>query len=39
MKDFLYEMEIEWMKIATIDYEKIFFQSIPYHALSTAQVK
>ena len=32
-KIFFYGMEMEWKKIATIEYGKIVFHSIPYHAL------
>ena len=34
---FLYGMEMEWNKIASTEYGKT--SSIPYHALSTTQVK
>ena len=30
---------MEWTKIATMEYGKIVFHSIPCHALSTTQVK
>ena len=30
---------MEWTKIAGMEYGKIVFHSIPYHALSTTQVK
>ena len=33
MEDFLYGMEMEWKKIASMEYGKIVFHSIPYHAL------
>ena len=33
MEDFWYGMEMEWKKIAIMDYGKIVFHSIPYHAL------
>ena len=33
MEDFWYGMEMEWKKIASIEYRKIVFHSIPYHAL------
>ena len=33
----IFSMELK--KIASVEYEKIVFHSIPYHALSTAQVK
>ena len=33
MEDFRYEMEMEWNKIASMEYGKIAFLSIPYHAL------
>ena len=31
-KIFLYVMEIEWKEITNVEYEKIIFRSIPYHA-------
>ena len=34
MKDFCYGMEMEWKKIASMEYRKIVFHSIPYHALA-----
>ena len=34
MEDFWYGMEMEWKKIASMEYGKIVFHSIPYHALS-----
>ena len=35
MEDFRYgmEMEMEWKKIASMEYGKIVFHSIPYQAL------
>ena len=33
MEDFQYGMEMEWKKIACMEYGKIIFHSIPYHAL------
>ena len=33
MEDFQYGMEMEWKKIASMEYGKIVFHSIPYHAL------
>ena len=33
MEDFKYEMEMEWKKIASVEYGKIIFHSIPHHAL------
>ena len=33
MEDFWYGMEMEWKKIASIEYGKIIFHSLPYHAL------
>ena len=33
MEDFWYGMEMEWKKIASMEYGKIIFHSIPYHAL------
>ena len=39
MEDFWYGMEMEWKKIASMEYGKIVFHSIPYHALKlTTQV-
>ena len=38
MEDFWYGMEMEWKKIASMEYGKIFFHSIPYHALLIAVV-
>ena len=35
MEDFWYGMETEWKKIASMEYGKIVFHSIPYHALAT----
>ena len=32
MEDFSYEMEMEWKKIASMEYGKIVFHSISYHA-------
>ena len=34
MEDFWYGMEMEWKKIASMEYGKIVFYSIPYHALA-----
>ena len=34
LKDFWYGMEMEWKKIAGMEYGKIIFHSIPYHALT-----
>ena len=33
MEDFWYGMEMEWKKIVSMEYGKIVFHSIPYHAL------
>ena len=33
MEDFLYGMEMKRKKIASMEYGKIVFDSIPYHAL------
>ena len=33
LEDFWYGMEMEWKKIASMEYGKIVFHSIPYHAL------
>ena len=33
MEDFWYGMEMEWKKIASMEYGKIVFHSIPYHVL------
>ena len=33
MEDLWYRMEMEWKKIASMEYGKIVFHSIPYHAL------
>ena len=33
MEDFWYGMEMEWKKIASMEYGKIVFHSISYHAL------
>ena len=33
IEDFWYGMEMEWKKIARMEYGKIVFHSIPYHAL------
>ena len=35
MEDFRYGMKMEWKKIASMEYGKIVFHSIPYHALVT----
>ena len=35
MEDFWYGMEMEWKKIASMEYGKIVFHSFPYHALFT----
>ena len=35
MEDFWYGMEMKWKKIASMEYGKIVFHSIPYHAMST----
>ena len=37
MEDFWYGMEMEWKKMASMEYGKIVFHSIPYHALTTNQ--
>ena len=34
MEDFWYGMEMEWKKIASMEYGKIVFHSISYHALT-----
>ena len=39
MEDFQYGMEMEWKKIASMEYGKIVFHSIPYHALVVAGVR
>ena len=36
MEDFWYGMEMEWKKIASMEYGKIAFHSIPYHALTAS---
>ena len=33
MEDFNYGMKMEWKKIVSMEYGKIVFHSIPYHAL------
>ena len=33
MEDFWYGIEMEWKKIASMEYGKIVFHSISYHAL------
>ena len=33
MEDFWYGMEMEWKKIASMDYGKIVFHSIPFHTM------
>ena len=33
MEDFWFRMEMEWKKIASMDYGKIVFHPIPYHAV------
>ena len=38
MEDFWYGMEMEWKKIACMEYGKIVFHSIPYHALAVGQM-
>ena len=38
MEDFLYGMEMEWKKIASMEYGKIVFHSNPYHALVSDDV-
>ena len=35
MEDFWYGMEMEWKKVASMEYGKIVFHSIPYHALDS----
>ena len=35
MEDFWYGMEMEWKKIACMEYGKIVFHFISYHALGT----
>ena len=37
MEDFRYGMEMEWKKIASMEYGKIVFHSIPYHALVSSK--
>ena len=32
-EDFRYGMEMEWKKIASMEYGKIVFHSIPYHTM------
>ena len=39
MKDFLYGMETEWKKIASMEYGKIAFNFIQYHALPTSHFR
>ena len=39
MEDFWYGMEMEWKKIASMEYGKIVFHSIPYHALVVGVVE
>ena len=39
MEDFRYGMEMEWKKIASMEYGKIVFHSIPYHALVMSLVE
>ena len=34
MEDFWYGMEMQWKKIASMEYGKIVFNSIPHHALA-----
>ena len=38
-ENFSMEWNMEWKKIASMEYGKIVFHSIPYQALSTTQVK
>ena len=38
MEDFCYGMEMEWKKIASMEYGKIVFHSIPYHALGLQRI-
>ena len=38
MEDFWYGMEMEWKKIASMEYGKIVFHSIPYHALLVGDI-
>ena len=38
MEDFWYGMEMEWKKIASMEYGKIVFHLIPYHALVVAHI-
>ena len=35
MEDFWYGMKLEWKKIASMEYGKVVFRSISYHALLT----
>ena len=37
MEDFWYGMEMEWKKIVSMEYGKIVFHSIPYHALIASE--
>ena len=39
MEAFWYGMEMEWKKIASMEYGKIVFHSIPYHALVATTAK
>ena len=39
MEDFWYGTEMEWKKMASMEYGKIGFQSIPYHALVEKCIK
>ena len=39
MEDFWYGVEMEWKKISSIEYGKIVFHSIPYHALQPASTQ
>ena len=36
MEDFWYGMEMEWKKIASMEYGKIVFHSILYHTLEAS---
>ena len=38
MEDFWYGMEMEWKKISSMEYGKIVFHSIPYHAVTAGTV-
>ena len=39
MEDFQYEMEMEWKKIARMEYGKIIFHSIRYNAMLSGLIR